>query len=146
MGLDMYLKAHKYLSMHDETEARIAGQCAELVGFENPFKVNTVTALSKYWRKANQVHGWFVDNVQRGEDDCREYYVSTGQIEELIAACERALQNQDAEVLSPRAGFFFGSTEVDDYYWQDLRDTAEDLRRVLANLPQGCWLTYQSSW
>ena len=24
-----------------------------------------------YWRKANQIHNWFVENVQNGEDDCR---------------------------------------------------------------------------
>ena len=23
-----------------------------------------------YWRKANQIHNWFVENVQDGEDDC----------------------------------------------------------------------------
>ena len=29
------------------------------------------------WRKANQIHNWFVQNVQYGEDDCRKYEVDT---------------------------------------------------------------------
>lgn len=42
-----------------------------------------------YWRKANAIHRWFVDNVQGGEDDCDIYEVSKEQIEELLDICER---------------------------------------------------------
>ncbi len=146
MGLDMYLRAHKYLSDYREGEKEIAQQCAKLAGFESPFEVRTVTALAQYWRKANAIHDWFVRTAQDGEDDCREYDVSVAQIESLIALCEQAIKDRDPKLLAPRDGFFFGSTEIDDYYWQDLKDTAEGLRDVLAKLPQGCWLTYQSSW
>ncbi|MGI1661367.1 hypothetical protein ACRDNQ_03915 [Palleronia sp. KMU-117] len=37
-----------------------------------------------YWRKANQIHGWFVRNAQGGKDDCREYPVSRDQLRELL--------------------------------------------------------------
>ena len=36
-----------------------------------------------YWRKANAIHGWFVDNIQDGVDDQNEYYVSKEKLEEL---------------------------------------------------------------
>ena len=29
-----------------------------------------VDVTCAYWRKANQIHAWFVDNVQQGNDDC----------------------------------------------------------------------------
>ena len=29
-----------------------------------------------YWRKANAIHDWFVDNIQGGEDDCNAYNLS----------------------------------------------------------------------
>ena len=37
-----------------------------------------------YWRKANQIHKWFVENVQEGKDDCGEYYVSREQLLALL--------------------------------------------------------------
>lgn len=146
MGLDMYLRAHRYLSSHDETEKALSEKAAALVGFEAPFEVRTVSALAQYWRKANAIHRWFVSNVQLGEDDCREYDVSVKAIDALIALCNRALETRDASLLPPQAGFFFGSTEVDEYYWNDIKQTRDGLRVVLEKLPPGCWLTYQSSW
>jgi len=47
-----------------------------------------------YWRKANAVHKWFVDNVQDGVDDC-EYHseVRKDQLAELVSICEEILKN-----------------------------------------------------
>lgn len=45
-----------------------------------------------YWRKANQIHGWFVENVQRGEDDCKEYYVSRKRLKKLLDTVNAVLQ------------------------------------------------------
>jgi hypothetical protein len=46
-----------------------------------------------YWRKANHIHKWFVDNVQGGKDDCGNYYVSEEKLEELLHTCERILED-----------------------------------------------------
>lgn len=40
-----------------------------------------------YWRKANAIHKWFVENVQNDVDDCGYYEVSKEQLETLLAAC-----------------------------------------------------------
>ena len=40
-----------------------------------------------YWRKANQIHNWLVNNVQGGEDDCGEYKVTEKQLKGLLATC-----------------------------------------------------------
>ena len=48
-----------------------------------------------YWRKANQIHKWFVENVQNFEDDCRMYEVSKPKLEELYAACVEVLNNTE---------------------------------------------------
>ncbi len=104
-----------------------------------------------YWRKANAVHNWFVTNVQGGVDECQKSYVSREQIEELIAATQEALDAYNAgdakkaeDVLTPTSGFFFGSTEVDDYYKQDLESTIEQLKPLLE--VQGVDFAYQASW
>ena len=50
-----------------------------------------ITSDLGYWRKANQIHNWFVTNVQDGEYDCGSYPVSKEQIEELLDACREVL-------------------------------------------------------
>lgn len=41
-----------------------------------------------YWRKANHIHNWFVENVQDGEDDCRYHgEVTKEDLEELLVSC-----------------------------------------------------------
>ena len=40
------------------------------------------------WRKANQIHGWFVKNVQDEEDDCGYYEVSKEDLEGLLYTCK----------------------------------------------------------
>jgi hypothetical protein len=42
-----------------------------------------------YWRKANQVHAWFVKNVQNGIDECQESKVTREQLQELLAICKK---------------------------------------------------------
>ena len=44
-----------------------------------------------YWRKANQVHRWFVNNVQEGEDNCKEYVVSRNKLAELLGAAQTVI-------------------------------------------------------
>lgn len=46
-----------------------------------------------YWQGANQIHGWFVDNVQKGEDDRQEHYVNRTQLGNLLAAVQEVLDN-----------------------------------------------------
>ena len=47
-----------------------------------------------YWRKANAVHKWFVDNVQDGRDDGEEYELDFRQLEELKEICLDILKRQ----------------------------------------------------
>ena len=47
-----------------------------------------------YWRKANHIHNWFVENVQEGVDDC-EYHdeVTKETLEELRDICKKVLDS-----------------------------------------------------
>lgn len=44
-----------------------------------------------YWRKANHIHKWFVDNVQNGVDECHPYQVSRKNLEDLLNICSKVL-------------------------------------------------------
>ena len=63
-----------------------------------------------YWRKANAIHKWFVDNVQKGTDDCGTYEVSTDKLKELLDIINEILSDKSkAKSLLPTTnGFFFG--------------------------------------
>ncbi|MGV3489503.1 MAG: hypothetical protein ACO1OC_13105, partial [Tuberibacillus sp.] len=64
-----------------------------------------------YWRKANQIHGWFVRNVQDGKDDCGSYEVTRSHLTDLCRACASILNGtaDPREALPTQPGFFFGS-------------------------------------
>lgn len=88
-----------------------------------------------YWRKANSIHKWFVDNFQNGVDDCRldlNYSITLKQCEELRDLCYKAVNSKHPEKYLPTCeGFFFGSLEYDDDYMNDLDDTINFLEKVI---------------
>lgn len=154
MGLDMYLKADKYVGNWNHSDKEEKGAYAKLVsaigleGFscdENPSVFVTVTV--GYWRKANAIHNWFVTNLQDGKDECQESYASREKMMELLQLCDKVLATKDASLLPPRSGFFLGSTDIDEGYWQDIEHTKKTLTAVL-NDPRfnGFSFTYRASW
>lgn len=48
-----------------------------------------------YWRKANAIHNFFVNEVQDGNDDCADYDVPKSVIEDLAERCDLVLQLLD---------------------------------------------------
>jgi hypothetical protein len=149
MGLDMYLNKKTYVQYWEhngdnnyEVSVTKAGQPAGIDGR----KVKYVIEEAGYWRKANQIHQWFVENVQDGIDNCGEYYVSAEKLRELLALC-KSIQNQPAvaeEVLPTASGFFFGGTEYDEWYYKDIENTIQILNEALADTNGDYY--YSSSW
>jgi hypothetical protein len=159
MGLDMYLHAKTYVTKVDWSTMDEYDNVSTRPEFDNVIKAAglsdvavdvmgaEVSVTCAYWRKANAIHAWFVENVQGGEDNCREYYVKKDELVTLKDLCTKALISRDASLLPPQEGFFFGSYEIDEWYWQGLADTIKQLDKVLS-LPNLDDLTlyYQSSW
>jgi hypothetical protein len=71
-----------------------------------------------YWRKANEIHNWFVQNIQNGEDDCNSYFIPREKLKELVNLCKTVKQTKNTDLLPTQSGFFFGSTEHDEYYYE----------------------------
>ncbi len=116
-------------------------------------KVSSIVEEAAYWRKANQIHRWFVENVQNGVDDCKEYYVDIEQLKKLVGICETVLAAKNdvlsASLLPPQEGFFFGGTELDEYYYNDVSNTIDMLKECIINATVDNGSTdyyYQSSW
>ena len=158
MGLDQTLTVTKYQSIarwnkDDENNAArsiisFAGADEFITPDPNGYTMTEVKVGVAQWRKANQIHGWFVQNIQNGDDDCREYYVERTQLAELASLCQSALDNRDnaGEILPPVDGFFFGSGNFDEWYYEQLSWTAETITRLLNTVPEDWSFSYSSSW
>lgn len=98
------------------------------------------------WRKANQIHAWFVKFVQDGRDDCCEYIVRKPALEVLLNRCRQVLANPEEapNLLPTQQGCFFGPLEYDEWYFENIKDTIADLEDVLAS--EHKLFIYQSSW
>ena len=150
MGLDMYLKKKKFIGAeyeHNKVEGKIE---ITIQGKPIPINFNKVSEIIEsagYWRKANAIHNWFVVNCQDGEDNCQESYVDFEQLTELKNICQKILNDkkniqQIEKLLPPTGGFFFGSTDVDEYFFEDLKDTI----KIIEELDSDGDFYYQASW
>jgi hypothetical protein len=174
MGLDMYLNRRIYVWSDQRGSLTITGVKSKI----RPDKVKFIIEEAGYWRKANAIHMWFVKNVQDGNDNCKEYYVSKEDMQKLLDTVNKVLKaselvdgeinngytyNKDgkrepivekgkyikdqtvAKALLPTTeGFFFGSTDYDQYYYQDLVNTKKILEDTLKE-NEGDY-EYSSSW
>ena len=188
MGLDMYLSRKIYVGANYDYN-NVKGTCnLQRNNKKIPINFNKIEYIIEdagYWRKANHIHRWFVDNVQGGVDDCRTYYVQISQLKELLDLCKKVknkailkegkiitgqrfengeieniyrdgkyIENAEeiAKILPTTSGFFFGSTEYDEYYMYDIDETIkiieEQLKRDKELSEQGIdsYLEYSSSW
>ena len=158
MGLDMYLTAEKYVSGYSDvpTRDKIMAALNDYPPLRDEGAHAVVNVSVAYWRKANAIHNWFVENVQDGEDKCEKTYVPFNKLKELVATCERLLVKRDpelaAEELPTTGGFFFGPTDYDEWYWDNVSETFAVLKPLVTWLEAdekrlGDWdLFYQSSW
>lgn len=102
-----------------------------------------------YWRKANHIHHWFVQNVQDGRDECQPTELDADDLDTLIDLCQRVTVNHDLapKLLPPQSGFFFGGTEIGDWYFEETEETAKDLKTRLDSIRETAdRFVYRSSW
>ncbi len=75
MGLDMFLMKKKKGIKYTDEESYESWKSRQLA----------------YWRKANHIHRWFVENIQDNRDDCGEYLVPKDKLVELRDICDEIM-------------------------------------------------------
>lgn len=148
MGLDMYLYRKAYTPAqfnHADCTVTLSGKDAPV--HVDPKKILWVLEEVGYWRKANHIHNWFVQHVQDGNDDCKEYPVSLDTLRELQSVVATVLDDPSMgpQLLPTTDGFFFGSTEYAQGYVDDLQLTMEIIKHVLDTDNHDIY-SYKSSW
>lgn len=112
----------------------------------NPEKVHSLGEEIAYWRKANAIHKWMVDNVQNGTDDCGVYPVKLEKLHELQELVKRVLKTKNYDLLPTQDGFFFGGLAYDEWYVARLKDTKRFLKKAIKLAKKGYHIYYNSSW
>lgn len=114
MGLDMYLYARRHVSGYEfvgEEEKRLYTGLVDLFGVKEFVDPDTpsgeVQVCVAYWRKANAIHKWFVDNVQDGVDECQFADVEREQLEALRRDCMTVLNGLNVEDGTVIEGYAF---------------------------------------
>lgn len=191
MGLDMNLYKKHYVQNWEHTpkEKRYSisiKQDGKAVKSINIKRIAYIEEDIGYWRKANQIHKWFIDNCANGDGDRREMFVSSENIKELYNLClevkakaklvdgkikngetggknadgkfvwipnmqdGKIIENEEeiAELLPTESGFFFGSTDYDEYYMQDIDNTIAILKPEIEDIEKQGFIeyTYVASW
>lgn len=80
-----------------------------------------------YFRKVNFLIPFFEERTGNEIENCELVYITKEDIEELIRRCKEVLDNhEDANVLLPTTtGFFYGSDEYDEYYFDNVKKVLE---------------------
>ena len=89
MGLDMYLTKKIYIKNWEHTSKEYRSKLSLKIGGKkiDTKKAKHVELEVAYWRNANMIHQWFIENVQEGVDNCAQYYVDYQQLVELYKIC-----------------------------------------------------------
>lgn len=149
MGLDSYLYKKTYLYKGENVNPKYKAEISLKIGGKeiDTSKITYVVEEAAYWRKANQIHRWFVENVQHGNDDGGSYYVSRDELEELLGICKEVIADpsKGEDLLPTQSGFFFGPTAYDDYYLGDVENTIHQLETILSDAKADDF-EYYASW
>ena len=105
MGLDMYVtirhkdtqskleayEAWEQKYSYEEFQRLTEEQVEEYRNSEPEYDNDMYGKQLMYWRKANQIHNWFVKNCQNGVDDCGRYVITVADLMKLKELCEKIL-------------------------------------------------------
>lgn len=129
MGLDMYLEAVNRNDSNDKAEVH-------------------------YWRKANSIHNWILketgtpSDFNAGDNDIE---ITKDMLIKFVEQAKTVLKDRSdetsARLIPSCSGFFFGSTEYDEWYYDDIKDTAEKFLELVNTFDfEGYKLLYSCSW
>jgi len=183
MGLDMYLYLEHYVGGNYE-HRNVSGEDINItINTETdneellhvPLnKVVTIEESVAYWRKANHIHNWFMNNTDVTIEDV-ESEATLGNLKELLEVCRQVVDywNQKEkieivkkdfldreykietvndtslfeELLPTIGGFFFGSIDYDQGYIDDVEYTIGVIKNeLLKDRDEYATYRYYASW
>ena len=70
-------------------------------------------------------------------DEC--CFASKGELEDLVSRCDKVLADHSLaeELLPTTSGFFFGSTDYDEWYYKDVEDCKKQISELIKKFDVG---------
>ena len=164
MGLDMYFYARKttyksFSKWDNPDRANEVNYPEDLKTFsdyiyDRNFKsVQTETRYQiGYFRKFNALHSYIVKTFADGTDNCQDIILYKKDVEKIKKVLDDVLNahqqvEKAKELLPTQSGFFFGGTDYDEFYFEDVKDAADLMQSFLDNFDfESYQLVYQASW
>jgi hypothetical protein len=152
MGLDSYLYKKTYVQNweNNSPDSKI-----------KPERISYIVEDVGYWRKFNALHNYIVENFADGRDDYQHIGLTEGGLRNILDTLKQAkyILDSDAsdeeksdklsDVFPTAEGFFFGSTDYEDYY----AECVDNAILLLSDLIDECdddnysySFYYQASW
>lgn len=147
MGLDMYLYAERYISAVFNSDTELADRVNDLpVPKHLKGKIRIIKAEAAYWRKANAIHRWFNEHCSATGDSVVS--IEREELRELIRTCIQVIGSPERaeELLPVQEGFFFGSQNYDEWYFNQLHSTVTQLEPLLTDEFKHWDFNYTASW
>ena len=99
-----------------------------------------------YFRKVNFIYEYFRNDMV--DESC---VVDKSRIGDLISICEDVLAHKGdedyaSENLPTTSGFFFGSTDYNDWYWNDVKDCIKQMRKLYKAMSDDDFVIWGFSW
>lgn len=129
MGLDMYLEKVNRNDSRDKDEVH-------------------------YWSKANSIHNWILKETGTSSDfnaGDNDIEITKDMLIKFVEQAKTVLKDRSdetsARLIPSCSGYFFGSTEYDEWYYDDIKDTAEKFLELVNTFDfEGYKLLYSCSW
>ena len=157
MGLDMYIeRIYGLENLSDITHFNGITNVISGSDIDEVHSEDYETSQIAYWRKANQIHAFFEDQLANGElENCSYYEIPLDTLKLLLKRCNLVkslmddrecgeseaiykLSEEDLEyiqeLLPTREGFFFGDTSYDEYYYDDIDSTIEQITPIIEKM------------
>ena len=92
-----------------------------------------------YFRKVNFIYKYF--QFKLVDEQC---FIEKEDLLDIIERCEKVLADdtQAEELLPTQCGFFFGSTDYDDYYFDNVADCKKQMEHLLEDFDDNTDIIY----
>ena len=101
-----------------------------------------------YFRKVNFIYAYFskCDNFEN--ESCT---ITKNELNEFIQICKDVYNHKGdedyaTENLPTRSGFFFGSTDYDEWYWEDVKNCIKQMTKLYKSLKDDDYVMWDFSW
>ena len=89
-----------------------------------------------YFRKHNYLMAWVEQTTGSAIENCADIDLTKGQLESLLSSIDEVLADHGKApwLLPTQEGFFFGSTEYDEWYFKNLENARSQLTGMVADM------------